>query len=146
MIRQELIKSSQLRSSLSNGHPCTLGRPWDWQKPHGRLYSSKGNKMRLFLGWLLCSRKMKWWTFVIASWQSIRDGVLHSGMLLYLHHINFKIFFHPTKFENFCFGGQKIKKRIFWLFNLMIFYSIFLYYLLQFHPGLAAFIWEIKNE
>ena len=32
---------------------------------------------------------------------SIRDGVLRSGMLLYLHHINFKIFFHPSKFDNF---------------------------------------------
>ena len=32
---------------------------------------------------------------------SIRDGVLRSGMLLYLHHINFKIFFHPAKFDNF---------------------------------------------
>ena len=32
---------------------------------------------------------------------SIRDGVLRSGMLLYRHHINFKIFFHPAKFDNF---------------------------------------------
>ena len=32
---------------------------------------------------------------------SIRDGVLCSGMLLYLHHIDFKIFFHPAKFDNF---------------------------------------------
>ena len=32
---------------------------------------------------------------------SIRDGVLRSGMLLYLHHINFKIFFHSAKFDNF---------------------------------------------
>ena len=32
---------------------------------------------------------------------SIRDGVLRSGMLLYLHHIDFKIFFHPAKFDNF---------------------------------------------
>ena len=32
---------------------------------------------------------------------SIRDGVLRSGMLLYLHHRNFKIFFHPAKFDNF---------------------------------------------
>ena len=32
---------------------------------------------------------------------SIRDGVLCSGMLLYRHHINFKIFFHPAKFDNF---------------------------------------------
>ena len=32
---------------------------------------------------------------------SIRDGVLRSGMLLYLHHINFKIFFHLAKFDNF---------------------------------------------
>ena len=32
---------------------------------------------------------------------SIRDGVLRSGMLLYLHHMNFKIFFHPAKFDNF---------------------------------------------
>ena len=32
---------------------------------------------------------------------SIRDGVLRSGMLLYLHHINLKIFFHPAKFDNF---------------------------------------------
>ena len=31
---------------------------------------------------------------------SIRDGVLRSGMLLYLHHTNFKIFFHPAKFDN----------------------------------------------
>ena len=31
---------------------------------------------------------------------SIRDGVLRSGMLLYLHHINFKIFFHPAKLDN----------------------------------------------
>ena len=40
---------------------------------HGRLYSSKGNKMRLFLGWLLCSRKMKW-TFVIASWDEMAQS------------------------------------------------------------------------
>ena len=32
---------------------------------------------------------------------SIRDGVLRSGMLLYLHHINFKIFFQTAKFDNF---------------------------------------------
>ena len=32
---------------------------------------------------------------------SIRDGVLRSGMLLYLHHRDSKIFFHPTKFDNF---------------------------------------------
>ena len=40
---------------------------------------------------------------VMTYWYSpsIRDGVLRSGMLLYLHHINFKIFFHPAKFDNF---------------------------------------------
>ena len=38
---------------------------------------------------------------VICAMPSIRDGVLHSGTLLYLHHINFKIFFHPAKFDNF---------------------------------------------
>ena len=32
---------------------------------------------------------------------SIRNRVLCSGMLLYLHLINFKIFFHPAKFDNF---------------------------------------------
>ena len=32
---------------------------------------------------------------------SIRDRVLCSEMLLYLHLINFKIFFHPAKFDNF---------------------------------------------
>ena len=32
---------------------------------------------------------------------SIRDWVLRSGMLFYLHHINSKIFFHPAKFDNF---------------------------------------------
>ena len=32
---------------------------------------------------------------------SIRDGVLRSGMLLYLHHRDSKIFFHPAKFDNF---------------------------------------------
>ena len=32
---------------------------------------------------------------------SIRDGVLRSGMLLYLHHRDPKIFFHPAKFDNF---------------------------------------------
>ena len=32
---------------------------------------------------------------------SIRDGVLRSGMLLYLHHRDSKIFFHPPKFDNF---------------------------------------------
>ena len=32
---------------------------------------------------------------------SIRDRVLCSGMLLYLHLINFKIFLHPAKFDNF---------------------------------------------
>ena len=32
---------------------------------------------------------------------SIRDGVLRSGMLLYLHHRNSKLFFHPAKFDNF---------------------------------------------
>ena len=37
----------------------------------------------------------------IRSRPSIRDGVLRSGMLLYLHHIKFKIFFHPAKFDNF---------------------------------------------
>ena len=31
---------------------------------------------------------------------SIRDGVLRSGMLLYLHHRNSKLFFHPAKFDN----------------------------------------------
>ena len=32
---------------------------------------------------------------------SIRDGVLRSGMLLYLHRRDSKIFFHPAKFDNF---------------------------------------------
>ena len=32
---------------------------------------------------------------------SIRDGVLRSGMLLYLHHRDSKIFFHPAKFDTF---------------------------------------------
>ena len=32
---------------------------------------------------------------------SIRDGVLRNGMLLYLHHRDSKIFFHPAKFDNF---------------------------------------------
>ena len=38
-----------------------------------------------------------------ASWwdPSIRDRVLRSGMLLYLHHRNSKLFFHPAKFDNF---------------------------------------------
>ena len=37
----------------------------------------------------------------LAHKPSIRDGVLRSGMLLYLHHRDFKIFFHPAKFDNF---------------------------------------------
>ena len=32
---------------------------------------------------------------------SIDNGIPHSGMLLYLHHIDSKIFFHPAKFDNF---------------------------------------------
>ena len=32
---------------------------------------------------------------------SIDNGVPHSGMLLYLHHRDSKIFFHPAKFDNF---------------------------------------------
>ena len=32
---------------------------------------------------------------------SIDNWVPHSGMLLYLHHRNYKIFFHPAKFDNF---------------------------------------------
>ena len=32
---------------------------------------------------------------------SIRNRVLCSGMLLYLHLISNKIFFHPAKFDNF---------------------------------------------
>ena len=32
---------------------------------------------------------------------SIRNRVLCSGMLLYLHHRNPKLFFHPAKFDNF---------------------------------------------
>ena len=32
---------------------------------------------------------------------SIRDGVLCSGMLLYLHYRNSKLFFQPAKFDNF---------------------------------------------
>ena len=32
---------------------------------------------------------------------SIRDGVLRSWMLLYLHHRNSKLFFHSAKFDNF---------------------------------------------
>ena len=32
---------------------------------------------------------------------SIDNWVPHSGMLLYLHHINSKLFFHPAKFDNF---------------------------------------------
>ena len=39
--------------------------------------------------------------FLILQDPSIRDGVLCSGMLLYLHHINFKIFFHPSKMRQF---------------------------------------------
>ena len=32
---------------------------------------------------------------------SIRNRLLCSGMLLYLHHRNSKIFFHPANFDNF---------------------------------------------
>ena len=32
---------------------------------------------------------------------SIDNGVPHSEMLLYLHHRDSKIFFHPAKFDNF---------------------------------------------
>ena len=32
---------------------------------------------------------------------SIDNWVPHSGMLLYLHHRNSKLFFHPAKFDNF---------------------------------------------
>ena len=32
---------------------------------------------------------------------SIDNGVLHSVMLLHLHHRDSKIFFHPAKFDNF---------------------------------------------
>ena len=32
---------------------------------------------------------------------SIRNRVLCSGMLVYKHHRNYKIFFHPAKFDNF---------------------------------------------
>ena len=32
---------------------------------------------------------------------SIDNGVPHRGMLLYLHHRDSKIFFHPAKFDNF---------------------------------------------
>ena len=39
--------------------------------------------------------------YVITITPSIRDGVLCSGMLLYLHHRDSKIFFHPAKFDNF---------------------------------------------
>ena len=39
--------------------------------------------------------------FLYESIPSIRDGVLHSGMLLYLHHRDSKIFLHPAKFDNF---------------------------------------------
>ena len=37
----------------------------------------------------------------LVSNPSKRDGVLRSGMLLYLHHRDSKIFFHPAKFDNF---------------------------------------------
>ena len=40
-------------------------------------------------------------TFLGGIIPSIRDGVLRSGMLLYLHHRNSKLFFHPAKFDNF---------------------------------------------
>ena len=40
-------------------------------------------------------------TSCISYHLSIRDGVLRSGMLLYLHHRDSKIFFHPAKFVNF---------------------------------------------
>ena len=36
-----------------------------------------------------------WWRLSIHNW------VPHSGMLLYLHLRDFKIFFHPAKFDNF---------------------------------------------
>ena len=50
----------------------------------------------------LCGPRVKSVHFKdIGTRPSIRDGVLHSRMLLYLHHINFKIFFHPAKFDNF---------------------------------------------
>ena len=32
---------------------------------------------------------------------SIGNWVLYSGMILYLHHRNSKLFFHPAKFDNF---------------------------------------------
>ena len=39
--------------------------------------------------------------FLLGLKPSIRDGVLRIGMLLYLHHRDSKIFFHPAKFDNF---------------------------------------------
>ena len=38
---------------------------------------------------------------ILRAKPSIRDGVPRSGMLLYLHHRDSKIFFHAAKFDNF---------------------------------------------
>ena len=57
--------------------------------------------MRLVVEILLFIYKLGSNSSLIFSYTpSIRNRVLCSGMLLYLHHINFKMFFHPAKFDN----------------------------------------------
>ena len=56
---------------------------------------------KLFCGTDVISCLQKLYACPFSHIPSVRDGVLRSGMLLYLHHINFKIFFHPAKFDNF---------------------------------------------
>ena len=48
--------------------------------------------------YLLIESKIK---LLFGIMPSIRNRVLCSGMLLYLHLISDKIFFHPAKFDNF---------------------------------------------
>ena len=48
-----------------------------------------------------CNQNKFYGSFLLIVIPSIRDRVLRSGMLLYLHHRDSKIFFHPAKFDNF---------------------------------------------
>ena len=48
--------------------------------------------------YILQESLMNWFSGCVPS---VRDGVLRSGMLLYLHHRDSKISFHPAKFDNF---------------------------------------------
>ena len=88
-----------------------LSQPWKFLGEGGfsGWLSDKNNQILLSMIFLMNKNERKLGNRCFCWNPSIKDRVLCSGMLLYLHHRNSKLFFHPAKIDNF--KDEKIIKK-----------------------------------